>query len=93
MILSCYVFLCGFPGMIDYGLLSLDIDREVEKKVNVYLNNYIRGPGIIFTLGLYWRDSFNYNFFVYWFSFIALFWNATFFSHDATRSYYKNIKN
>lgn len=95
---KCYMsmfmfFLCGFPGMIDFSMLALDVDREIEKKINVYLNNYIRGPGIVFTLGLYWRESFGYNMLVFWFGFIALFWNATYFAHDATRSYYQSIRN
>ena len=49
-------FICGLPGMIDYGMLAIGYDRREEKRINTYLNNYLRSPGIIFGLGILWRD-------------------------------------
>lgn len=44
-------FQCGLPGGIDYLLLSLTrygyLDKLVEKKINMYLNMWIRMPGIL----------------------------------------------
>lgn len=44
-------YLTGLPGMIDYLLLFLTrnnyIERLTEKKINVYLNCYLRCPGCV----------------------------------------------
>ena len=44
-------FLTGLPGCIDYfllGLVKLNIlDKLKEKQINVYINNWIRGPGCV----------------------------------------------
>ena len=44
-------FMCGLPGAIDYAMLSLVklnyLSPLTEKKINCYLNNWIRSPGII----------------------------------------------
>lgn len=44
-------FLTGLPGCIDYFLLTLvklnKINKLVEKKINVHINNWIRGPGCV----------------------------------------------
>lgn len=49
-------FLCGLPGGIDYLLLFLykikKINKMTEKHINVYLNNWIRLPGIIYCSAL-----------------------------------------
>jgi hypothetical protein len=49
-------FVCGFPGMIDYILLSLVklnyIDKLTEKHLVTYIYMYIRSPGIICTVFL-----------------------------------------
>ena len=39
------------------------------------LNNYLRAPGIMFGMGMLWRDSFHIPSF-YVLSFIAIFWNV-----------------
>ena len=90
---GCYMsmfmfFLSGLPGLIDYSLLALEVDRKTEKRINLYLNNYIRSPGIIFTLGLYWRDTTNIGFWSLLIGYGLLFWNATYFNLDVVRSYY-----
>jgi hypothetical protein len=81
-------FLSGLPGLIDYSLLALKVDRKTEKKINLYLNNYLRSPGIIFTTGLYWRDTTSINFWSILIGYGLLFWNATYFNLDVIRSYY-----
>lgn len=44
-------FLTGLPGCIDYFLLTLVklnlINKIVEKKINVHINNWLRGPGCV----------------------------------------------
>jgi len=93
---ACYqsmfmFFLSGLPGLIDYYLLSKRVERKIEKKVNVYLNNYIRSPGIIFAMGLYWRDIMDVGFWSLLIGYGLLYWNATYFNLDVTRSYYSYI--
>lgn len=84
-------FLSGLPGLVDYGMLSLSVDRKTEKRINVFLNNYIRSPGIIFTMGLYWRDIMDIGSWSLLIGYGLLFWNATYFNLDVTRSYYSYI--
>jgi hypothetical protein len=49
------IFVCGLPGMIDYGLLALvkegKIGRLAEKRVNAWINNWLRGPGCVIASG------------------------------------------
>jgi len=91
---ACYqsmfmFFLSGLLGLIDYGMLSLGVNRKTEKRINVYLNNYLRAPGIIFTMGLYWRDVRKVSGLISLLvGYGLLFWNATYFNLDVTRSYY-----
>ena len=66
-----FFFSSGLPGGIDYLLLSLvknnKINFMIEKKINGYLNSYIRMPGgfitsyIIFKDGIYFADMRMYN--------------------------------
>jgi len=61
--LSFYCFFCcGLPGAIDYALLSLYkndfCSKLVEKKINAYLNSYIRMPGGIIGCYLIYKDAF-----------------------------------
>jgi len=94
---ACYqsmfmFFLSGLLGLIDYGMLSLGVERKTEKRINVYLNNYLRAPGIIFTMGLYWRDVRKVSGLISLLvGYGLLFWNATYFNLDVTRSYYRYI--
>ena len=51
---SCALwFMCGFPGMLDYGLLWLVkmnfINKKVEKFSYKYINTWIRSPGCLLT--------------------------------------------
>ena len=51
-------FICGLPGGIDYGLLFLTkinlMARCTEKKINTYLNQYLRVPGLVIGVGRMW---------------------------------------
>uniref|UniRef100_A0A6C0ACK4 TLC domain-containing protein n=1 Tax=viral metagenome TaxID=1070528 RepID=A0A6C0ACK4_9ZZZZ len=44
-------FICGLPGGLDYLCLTLNkyglMSRFVEKRINVFQNNWIRSPGIL----------------------------------------------
>ena len=51
-------YMCGLPGGIDYGLLTLNeigaISRITEKRINKYLNMWIRLPGILYGCAVGW---------------------------------------
>lgn len=84
-------FICGFPGMIDYSLLALGVNRKEEKRINTYLNNYIRAPGIVFGMGLMWKDTFHINHLYTLMSYLTLFWNAQYFNYEIIKNYYSNL--
>eukprot|EP00935_MAST-01C_sp_MAST-1C-sp1_P001703 g1703.t1 len=48
-------FVCGVPGMVDYALLAMvkegKVGRLDEKRVNSWINNWIRGPGCVVSAG------------------------------------------
>ena len=56
-----YFFGTGLPGGIDYFLLSLvkqqKLDSIKEKKINSYLNTFIRIPGLVLASYLIWKDA------------------------------------
>ena len=86
-------FICGLPGMIDYGMLAINYDRKEEKRINTYLNNYLRAPGIMFGMGMLWKDTFHVKPFYVLISFVAMFWNSQYFNYEVIKSYYsKYIK-
>ena len=84
-------FVCGLPGMIDFSLLALEIDRKEEKRINTYLNNYLRAPGIIFGMGLMWKDTFSLQPIYTLLSFFTLFWNAQYFNYEVIKNYYISL--
>ncbi len=51
-------YMCGLPGGIDYGLLTLNelgiISRMREKSINRYLNMWIRLPGVMYGCVIGW---------------------------------------
>ena len=53
----------GLPGGINYLCLYLMknnyMNKLTEKKINSYLNNYVRAPGLIITSYILWKDSLN----------------------------------
>jgi len=56
-----YFFGTGLPGGIDYFLLSLVKQKKLgsikEKKINSYLNTFIRLPGLAIASYLIWKDA------------------------------------
>ena len=58
-----YFFGTGLPGGINYLCLYLmkndHMNKLTEKKINSYLNNYVRAPGLIITSYILWKDSLN----------------------------------
>ena len=74
--------------MIDYGMLALAYDRKEEKRINTYLNNYLRAPGIMFGMGMLWKDSFHVSPFYVFMSFTSMFWNAQYFNYEVIKNYY-----
>lgn len=93
-----FMFIMGVPGMIDYGCLSLvkydKMDKKTEKKVNSFLNLYIRSPGLIISSFSVLEALINHNnLFVSslhkWCAFIICihnFWNAQYFMGKAIKS-------
>jgi hypothetical protein len=89
-------FTTGLPGGIDYALLFLTrnnwIDRGYEKKINAWLNTWIRSPGCIshvtLTLALI---SLNYKKYTldWWLGIIAAiltFWNGQYFMRQVVEN-------
>ena len=89
------MFLCGLPGGIDYGLLSLNdlgyIDRMTEKRINRYLNMYIRLPGILSNayagVVAYLYGNFPYNATLGILVALLNCWNAIYFAQRVTENY------
>jgi hypothetical protein len=96
--LACYLFFnTGFPGGIDYFLLSLVknnyIQNITEKKINSYLNAYIRMPGGLITsyliykdANLFYTDNFYMRLGLYFLTFTA-YLNSTYFGKLAIENY------
>ena len=89
-------FLCGLPGSIDYVLLSLVkhkyVKKITEKKINSYLNSYLRMPGILLAVFL------NYINLIYGYDnrtdasiikllMVLCFWNGVYFNYEACYNY------
>lgn len=95
-------YLTGFPGMIDYFLLFLvrnnKIDRMTEKKINRYLNIWIRCPGCIIHSYIAFLFIFKLElvidkFFVF-ITIILTYWNGVYFMDQIVGNYYiEKIKN
>lgn len=98
-------FTTGLPGGIDYLLLFLVrnnwlISRETEKRINTWLNVWVRCPGCIltasFVLGLlqmHCRDVgvVSYTYITVTTCIIAtLYWNGVHFMNSAAKDYYSN---
>jgi len=91
-------FLTGLPGGIDYFLLFLVrnniIDRMVEKKINYYLNIWIRCPGCIthavFSLIILLRQMNDLSYISYYSCLICItiiFWNGVYFMNQVVQNY------
>lgn len=80
------MFLNGLPGCIDYFLLSLvktdKIKSMTEKYINIYLNLYIRSPGVVITtyiLYLTFQKTQEVNWYMQCIAYIILLWNSQYF--------------
>ena len=90
---STLFFMCGLPGMIDYFCMCLYysgwMSSYQEKRINNYLNTYIRAPGILyaaFTAYRYWVNGLVPGYVVA--PVVAsLIWNAQYFSNLVAISY------
>ena len=90
-------FMCGLPGGIDYGMLTLTdlgvMNRMTEKRVNRYLNMYIRLPGILFNVysGLMIRlySALEYNPYIGGAVLLINSWNAIYFAQRVCENYAK----
>jgi hypothetical protein len=95
-------FMCGLPGGIDYLLLFLvkrgKIKKITEKNINVYLNNWIRNPCIIYTCSLnhsaYIQNIIYTPSYIYYISQFFILFNAIYFTQRVTLNYgsYKSYK-
>jgi len=96
-------FTTGFPGMIDYFLLFFVknniLDLIIEKKINNYINLWIRCPGCIshavLTLIVYnvYRHTIlqgHFEQFGYIFTAVITYWNGIYFMNKVVISY--NLK-
>ena len=101
-----HFFIMGLPGAIDYFLLTMvslgHIDKMREKRINMYLNVYIRSPGLIIVsyLGIIQNSilrSIDPQFdeirlILRYIVIIGFYWNGQFFMNDAVQSYvYNNV--
>jgi len=85
---------CGLPGAIEYTMLSMvknnNLSSLKQKKINSFINNYIRCPISIYGSSLAYINRINTThsipLFVYYFIFLVYF-NGTFFSKMAIENY------
>ena len=88
-------FICGFPGCIDYMLLALVKERYIdiitEKKMNSYLNIWIRSPGIIIGICILYLKWLYLTELIPVSTLlgvsIVMFWNAQYFCYRVVRNY------
>ena len=92
----CCFFLSGLPGCVDYIMLFFVkrklLDKITEKKINSYINIWIRGPFLIIGSYIIYLNCYykNYNPTTMLVS-MLLFWNAQYFSKRIVGNYYSNI--
>lgn len=88
-------FMCGLPGGIDYFLLFLTkmkkINRITEKYYNVYLNNWLRSPAILYCASLlhigYMNNKIDAPFSIIYLSIFSIIFNAIYFAERVTLNY------
>ena len=93
-------FINGFPGGLDYILLILNkynfIQSLTEKKLNSYINIWIRSPGILIGtyclyLARYIQPNYHPNLIDSLSIFGLLFWNAQYFTYRVVYNYSQRI--
>jgi hypothetical protein len=88
-------FLSGFPGGLDYIMLIFVklgwMDSLKEKQINSQINTWIRGPGILIGAVLlyihYHLGTLQVDPARMFYSLIALYWNAQYFSNRVIINY------
>lgn len=88
-------FLCGLPGGIDYYLLAMKkyglIHKKTEKYINVYLNMWIRLPGILYGCFIGWFEIMyndnNYNILLSLLIIILNAFNSIYFATRVVKNY------
>ena len=91
----CCFFLSGFPGAIDYYMLFFVkkkiISRITEKKINSYINLWIRGPFLVIGSYITYLNIYFNNFpMPILIVCVLLFWNAQYFTKRIVGNYYVN---
>jgi hypothetical protein len=84
-------FTTGLPGGIDYTLLALVkngyMDRKIEKRVNTFLNVWIRSPGCVAVAALGLAHPPSENTLAPVISGLLTFWNGQYFMHQVVENY------
>ena len=88
-------FTTGLPGGIDYTMLALVkngyMDRRIEKRVNTFLNVWIRSPGCVAVAALgvvhLSSSSNNNNTLAFAVSGLLTFWNGQYFMQQVVENY------
>lgn len=101
---AIHVFMMGIPGAIDYFMLSMVklkiINSSIEKKINSFMNVWIRAPGIFYvTIIMYIQgkvmlESGDYSYARYlslMLSCLLNFWNAFYFMERVVASRYISL--
>ncbi len=88
----CFFFTTGIPGGLNYFNLFLlknwpGYDKRVQQKINVFLQSWVRCPGIIMTCGFILQNIFSnpqQSTFKIWMGLLItsiLFWNGVYFQN------------
>lgn len=92
-------FICGLPGGIDYFMMAYTafgfMDPINEKRINMFLNTWIRSIGImfcVFTLYINYIYGHFTNLPVTLITMNILTWNAQYFSQETAVSYGRTLK-
>ena len=86
-------FMCGLPGGIDYfNMYLVYTDRLAgitEKRINSWLNIWLRAPGILFATFICWTKFMTDGLPLIYVlpCLLAFFWNAQYFSREVCISY------
>jgi len=96
-----FFFTTGLPGGINYLLLFLYknrfIKKETQQRYNIFLNSWIRCPGIIMncTFILQYLCLFSRSFYEVFYgmiTFFILFWNGVYFQNIVLKSFFSKFK-
>lgn len=94
----CLFFTCGLPGGIDYYLIYLvesdQLPKIKEKQINVWLNTWLRAPGIMFGAFICYQHwlAVNEDPVIHLATCLVLIWNAQYFSSLTSISYGMALK-